>query len=84
MPLVRLTAGGEEVMGQSIPDMPPRRDPRTLFRLSRHLGTTPDVLRREMTPDEIAVWAACMNANDASTDNGSFYGGASDCGGGVE
>lgn len=49
-------------MGQSIPDMPPRRDNRTLVRLSQHLAATPDNLRSELMPDEIALWATYMAA----------------------
>ena len=51
-------------MGQSIPPMPPRRDNQTLARLSQHLAKAPDDLRRELMPDEIALWATYMAAGD--------------------
>ena len=58
-------------MGQSIPDMPPRRDNQTLARMSQHLATTPDDLRRELIPDEIALWATYMAAGGETCDSGS-------------
>jgi hypothetical protein len=53
-------------MGQSIPDMPPRRDNQTLSRLSQHAATPPENLRRELIPDEIALWATYMAAGGDS------------------
>lgn len=57
-------------MGQSIPDMPPRRDNQTLVRLSQHLAATPDNLRSELTSDEIALWATYMAAGGETCDSG--------------
>jgi hypothetical protein len=67
-------------MGQSIPDMPPRRDNQTLARLSQHTAKTPDGLRRELIPDDIALWATYMAAAGDS-DGSSCDSGADSFGG---
>lgn len=57
-------------MSQSIPDMPPRRDNKTLAWLSQHTATPPENLRRELMPDEIALWDTYMAAGGEACDSG--------------
>jgi len=59
-------------MGQSIPDMPPRR---VAYELARHAGTTQDDLISRMTLDDFAAWATYMQSGGPPPDAGDCDGG---------